>query len=1183
MSRKTHSLQATLFRLMVFPILLVIFILAILISVSSFLLLQQIQKDQDRIIHELALESNEYIQNTGQTMRWIAQTLIDLPPEKQAQLLAESRQTYANFTALYLLDPTGKVILEDTDALSLLDLDLSREKFFYQNQPKEQTYFSPPFISPTTGQVAVTAAVPLQRSGQMRGMLVGELNLEQLQAEIDLISPGEQRITFIVDPSGKLVAYPDYRWVQEQRNLGDLPLLANSSAEHTTFQIFNDSRWESRMIGSSMPAQNGWKVVTLQPFQEAARPMLWMIGASLLTVGISLALLIWVEFFGLRKIIQPISLLARNADALSRGQYQKLTSEQMETFTEMVSLGQSFNRMAAAVQERDRFMEQRIADRTNRIKVIALIGEQLNAILNLDHLLAEIVHQIKGNFAYYFVGVFLLDDDNQLVLREASDVAGALMKAQKFSVRLDQEPSLVAQAARNNKLIRAPDIHQTDQYMDCNLLPDTLSEIAIPLLSGEQVIGVLDVQENRLAAFDASEIDMFRSLANQIGIAIHNALLYREMEKLVEARTTELITANRELQVELQERERIEQALRTSQAELNKAQRIAHIGSYSWNLETGEVHWSDEMKSILDFSQEQPLEMLNEMVHPDDIGLLALAILQANQSGEPLNVEYRIIRKDGSIAYLQQQAEIIQDIDGKPLHIIGVIIEITERKLAEAERERLLVQVNEQAQQVREIMNTVPEGVFLLGPAGQIVLANPVAQQGLIVLANAGVGDTISSLGNYPLSELLQTTSQGAWHKIKAGEYVFEAIARPLNADAGGQQWVMVIRDITQEQERQERLQQQERLAAVGQLASGIAHDFNNIMAVVLLYTEIILNMPDLDSKIRERLFTIFQQAHRASDLIQQILDFSRRSVIERRPIDLLPMLKEQVKLLERTLPENIRVHFRYASGDYFVNADPTRLQQAMMNLAVNARDAMPEGGELYIDLSHTTFDEIQCITCGQILEGNWVCITIRDTGTGISSTDLPYIFEPFYTTKAPGKGTGLGLAQVYGITKQHEGHVNVSSTPGQGSIFTLYLPCFATITPGPAENETGTSIPSGQGQTILVVEDESATRQAIVESLQLLNYRVRHVPNGVAALDFLKTNASEIDLVLSDLIMPEMSGTALFHAIQKHGLKLPVILMSGHPMQEEMERLQLQGLVAWIMKPPNLRQLAQVIQQALI
>jgi CheY-like chemotaxis protein len=265
-------------------------------------------------------------------------------------------------------------------------------------------------------------------------------------------------------------------------------------------------------------------------------------------------------------------------------------------------------------------------------------------------------------------------------------------------------------------------------------------------------------------------------------------------------------------------------------------------------------------------------------------------------------------------------------------------------------------------------------------------------------------------------------------------------------------------------------------------------------------------------------------------------------------------------------------------------------MQQAIMNLAINARDAMrpQESGELRIDLSRMAApDSIRCRTCGQMLDGGngdngeWICIAVTDNGSGIPPEALPHIFEPFFTTKEVGQGTGLGLSQVFGIVKQHEGHIDVTSQVGRGTTFTIYLPALQVRPSTPPAIESGALI-RGQGETVLVVEDNAALRAALIDILELLNYQALPAADGRAALAMLEQHADEIAVVLSDLVMPEMGGQALFHAMRQRGLTLPVVMLSGHPMEHELEVLQAQGLAGWMLKPLDGEQLAQLLAQVL-
>ncbi len=550
--------------------------------------------------------------------------------------------------------------------------------------------------------------------------------------------------------------------------------------------------------------------------------------------------------------------------------------------------------------------------------------------------------------------------------------------------------------------------------------------------------------------------------------------------------------------------------------------------------------------------------------------------LQTLATGEP-SMEVVPYQPAGEPAgWLELSTFPIRDEAGRVTNIIEYVKDISERRRAEEERGELAARVREQAQQMAQILATVPAGVLLMTAEGHIVQANPVAEEQLATLAGKAGEGPLQRIGDRAVTDLLTSPEPGGlWHEVKGSGRILEVLARPVEAGASQEHWVLVLNDVTLERQVRQELQQQERLAAVGQLAAGIAHDFNNILATIVLYTEMVAKAAELSDRSRERLAVVDQQAWDATRLIQQILDFSRRSVLERRRLDLVPLVTEQVKLLERTLPDHIQVVLVHGDDDYRLDADPTRMRQMLVNLALNARDAMAEGGTLRIELAR-----LQKASRWRS-ESDVIRLTVSDTGVGIAPEALPHIFEPFFTTKGPGGGSGLGLAQVHGIAGQHGGKVEVRSELGVGTVFTVDLPAYSTAPVPASALPVDAALSQGAGETILVVEDNPALRAALDDALRQLGYQVLAAGHGREALEIL-TQHPEVVLVLTDLVMPEMGGQALFRAMREQGVDVPVVMLTGHPMEQELELLRDEGLVGWMMKPPDMAQLASLLAQVI-
>jgi len=707
------------------------------------------------------------------------------------------------------------------------------------------------------------------------------------------------------------------------------------------------------------------------------------------------------------------------------------------------------------------------------------------------------------------------------------------------------------------------------------------SAIAAPLLIQDRLIGVIALDSTRKAAFSEQDLQVLTTFAATAALIVDNAHLFQETRQrlheveLVAAVSAALRAADSRAEMievtldQLITRLEIDgaafESLNPSTGEV-----LAELGRGAWTSLTGLITPAGAGLSAEVLTTRQPYlnnDILSDprLFQRDAVGTCRAA------AAVPLIDRDRIV----GLLWIGSHRPLGED-DLRLLTAIGDLVANGIR------RATLQEEIQAQAHRMEQILDTVPEGVMLLDATGRVLQANPAARSGLAVLAGAGVGDVITRLGDRPLSELLTSPpTKGLWHEVRANGRVFEVIARPMENGPEPEFWVLVTSDVTREREARAQLQQQERLAAVGELAAGIAHDFNNLMTAIILYARMLEHSEGLSDRDRERVQVISQQGWHATRLIEQILDFSRRAVLERQPLDLLPLLKEHVKLLKHTLPENIEISLINGQDEYIVHADPTRIRQMVTNLAVNARDAMPEGGDLHIGLERITIGPGQSPLLPEMKPGDWIVVRMTDTGTGIPPEVLPRIFEPFFTTKGPGKGSGLGLAQVYGIVSQHEGRISVESQVGVGTTFTIYLPAL-TIPPAEPSPPEVSGLPLGHGETVLVVEDAEAVRAALVAGLEQLNYRPLAATNGRQALAKIEELGEAVALVLSDVVMPEMGGIALLHALREMGWQTPVILLTGHPLEKELETLRAEGMTSWLAKPPTLERLAYALKDAL-
>jgi signal transduction histidine kinase/CheY-like chemotaxis protein len=387
--------------------------------------------------------------------------------------------------------------------------------------------------------------------------------------------------------------------------------------------------------------------------------------------------------------------------------------------------------------------------------------------------------------------------------------------------------------------------------------------------------------------------------------------------------------------------------------------------------------------------------------------------------------------------------------------------------------------------------------------------------------------------------------------------------------------------DITDQRRLEEQLRQAQKMETLGTLVGGIAHDFNNHLTVILGNLGLVLADLSAGADGRRELADAERAAQRCADMTRGLLTFSRRRMGQARPVNLNQLVAEVARLVQRLLPATICINIQVEPDLWTVDADSTQLHQVLMNLAVNARDAMPDGGTLTLATANQTLDAKDCALNVEARRGRFVVLTVRDTGVGIAPDVRDRIFDPFFTTKEVGQGTGLGLAVVFGIVKAHYGWITVASEPGQGCTFQVYLP--AAEVPAQSAPEP-TAAPAGSGhECILVVDDEDLVRDVVNSVLVRRGFRVLTAADGEEALAIYRDRAREIDLVLLDMTMPRLSGVQVHHQLQQINPAVRVIFSSGHADVSERDRLaaSTQTFVPKPYKPEELvRKIRQVLDQ---
>lgn len=627
--------------------------------------------------------------------------------------------------------------------------------------------------------------------------------------------------------------------------------------------------------------------------------------------------------------------------------------------------------------------------------------------------------------------------------------------------------------------------------------------------------------------------------------------------------------------MDITEHKRAEETLRESQANLAEAQRIARVGSWKWDIQNDKASCSEEFYRIFGLPQEEFInyEQYMRCVHLDDREALGRDVEAALSSGEPFDRLYRIVLPDGSERVIHSRSEVTLDETGKPIRMIGTAQDISARRRAE-----------EALQFTQFVSDHSPVAVYWMDSEARITYVNDAATR--------ATGYSREELLSMSVPDLNPDYSPETWPEVwkkrkEHGSQTFETHHRakdgrivPVEVTAyylefqGKEYNCSLVQDITERKRAEEALRQKEeqlretqKLEAVGTLAGGVAHEFNNLLTGIIGYSELLLKKSKRDPLLSKRVEEIKKAGEKAASLTSQLLAFSRKQVLQPQVLDLNEIVTELNETLRGLMGEDIVMMTSLSPGLGRTKADADQMRQIILSLASNARSAMPRGGKFILATENAELSEDDESGIAGAHAVRHVLLTVSDTGSGMNAETLSHVFEPFFTTKEVGAGTGLGLASVYGIVQQSGGRIQVSSEPGRGTKFQIYMPRVDKPA-SPPKRAAARKQRSGGAKTVLLVEDTIQVRQMVRLFLQRAGYTVLEASNGFEALQVAKQSKQPIHMLLTDVIMPEMNGPDLAARLAEDRKNLKVLYMSGYSNHPVVQESVLKSGASFIAKP---------------
>jgi len=641
--------------------------------------------------------------------------------------------------------------------------------------------------------------------------------------------------------------------------------------------------------------------------------------------------------------------------------------------------------------------------------------------------------------------------------------------------------------------------------------------------------------------------------------------------------------------VDMTEQRIAEVSVRASDERFRLVARATNDVIWDWDLRSNSLVWNDAVEAVFGHKQTEirpHIEWWHEHIHPDDRDRVTSGVYGViNNGGASWSGQYRYRKSDGTYAVVIDRGYVSRDAHGTAVRMLGALTDVTERTRSEAA-------IRFQAQ----LLNAVQQAVVATDPSGVVIFWNRFAENLYGWTTDEAVGKPIMELTPAPYMrdhghEIVERTAGGgSW----TGEFLvqgksgkaFPALltSSPFLDEKGTILGLVGVSiDLTERRSLEEQFRQSQKMDAVGRLAGGIAHDFNNLLTVIRLNTEIIIEGLDPSDPRADDVKQIRSAADRASALTRQLLAFSRKQILQPRVLDLNTVVTSLEPMLRRLIGADISISVSSGARGYVV-ADPGQLEQVLVNLVVNARDAMPQGGRITIETMNKELDENYSSEHSPVIPGRYIALAVGDTGIGMDKDTKEHAFDPFFTTKEAGKGTGLGLATVYGIVNQSGGYVWIESEPGLGSTIKVYLPEVSAAAAFTSVGEASTPAKAAArgSETILLVEDEDAVRSLTGRILVKQGYRVLPAQDGRAAMEIATQEEGHIDMVLTDIVMPGINGRALVEKLSGIRPQIKSLYMSGYTDDDIVRRGFVGPSKSFLQKPFTSEALIQTVRKVL-